>query len=359
MLWLVAGVLAFYTQAVLLKRVLPVPLRYANSVALWLLTIATATMPFLLAVVPYFTVRFVSESLYVRIGCFIQKQYLQLWMFMILFFMEIRFKCYGDALDPRSTNLWIANHVTHDWLAIYPTMFFFGVTGFERCVIKDVIGKIPFLGWAMTMLYWPFLARSYESDVGLLRLLFGKYKTSQVPLQVWIFPEGTRPTRAKIAASQEHARKTNKPVWDNVMLPRHRGFCVCAESLQGVAGAVEDATIAYEGFKDARFVPLSEFMLYDHDRPHTVHVDIRRVPLAAIPMDEEGRKEWLMNSFQAKEEKLAHFYKHTSFGDVIGRDDAPAKHWMVAVRAYIFLAVTWTVTPWVFRGVWCSVLALF
>lgn len=352
-LYLPAGICLFYVQAVLLKRVLPVPLRYVNSLVLWAITVATAGLAFFVTLIPYFTLRFVSEHLYVRFGCALQWWYLQIWLFMIQHFMEVRVKIYGERIDRASTNLWIANHVTHDWLCIYPTNHFCGTTGNERVVIKNSVAHLPFLGWVMTMLYWPFLARDYARDVRLLKRLFGSYKKGAIPLQVWLFPEGTRPTLDKMEASKRHAIETHRPVWENVMLPRHRGFCVAVESLQGVASHLADTCIAYEGFKDNRLAPFGEFMLYDHDTPHTVHIHMRKVPLAAIPVDEEGRKEWLMNAFQTKEERLAYFHRNGKFeDDLVFHDKRDTTNVVVVVGAFSFIFASWWAMPLIFSGIW-------
>lgn len=345
-LYLTGGVCLFYLQAFLLKRVWPVPIRYFNSFCLWLSILLLASWAFLVLLVPYFTLRFVSERMYLIVGSAVQRWYLHLFLMMIYEFMEVRITVYGDRLDTNTANLWIPNHITHDWLFIYPMNAIWGTTGNERVVIKKSMSYLPFLGWGMTMLYWPFLARDYKHDVKVLKLLFGAYKTAALPLQVYLFTEGTRITPKNIEASQKVAREKGLRVWDHVMLPRHRGFCIAADSLHGVATNICDTTIAYDGFKDNRHAPFSEFIFYDHDKPHTVHIHMKKVPLAVLPPDEDGRKEWLINSFQAKEERMNFYWKNMRFPEPAIHDEThKTRHWTYIIGSAVYIVIVCMTMP--------------
>jgi 1-acyl-sn-glycerol-3-phosphate acyltransferase len=369
MLLVALAVVCFFAQAVLLKRYLPRPLERVNATVCWLTIVATAAFPCLLLVVPYFTLRLFSESLYLRFTCWCQFYFLQMWLLMIVVYSEVHIKTYGDSIDTSATTLWIMNHVSHDWIAIYWIMLVSRALATVRTIIKGSVSYIPFLGWSMVMAYWPFLARKYEQDVIELNRCFAAYREARVPLHVWLFPEGTRPAPDKVAESRTYAEAHGKPVWDNVMLPRHRGFDASVDALRLCGAAtLADCTLAYDGFRNDRHWALTELLFGDYvaaaKRPRTVHVHVRRVPLASIPSEAEGRKEWLMNAFQAKDELLAQYWQSPAEARGFGRSGLIAHHTpdkqsaSIIALSLAYLFVAWWCLPVAFQLAWTGTSAL-
>lgn len=60
-----------------------------------------------------------------------------------------------------------------------------------------------------------------------------------------IFPEGTRITPEKLAISHEHARANDKPIFNNVLLPRSKGFVTTVQGMRDNVPYIIDATIVF------------------------------------------------------------------------------------------------------------------
>lgn len=255
---------------------------------------------------------FVDEPKFLRFACSVQGSFLcgVVFALNIAFGIDVRLT---GVLPPPEAALVISNHQTQDWVTIYSLAIRMGTLGFVRPVIKRITKYA--LGWGvgMSLCYWPFVSRNYERDVKELRKTFAVYKASKLPVQVWLFPEGTRRTPKKIEQSQAVAKERNYPVWSRVMLPRHRGFILALQSLQGVINVIHDITLAYEGWPEV--IPRFPMLLFDDysRRPHKVHIHIDRIDVNSIPTEDAQRQAWLMRRFAAKEERLTYFETHGSF----------------------------------------------
>lgn len=266
----------------------------------------------------FLLVRPFSEGTFLRIGCWIQGSFLVHFAFF--------FDLFGISLDvrgvmpPAEGALVLSNHLTHDWVVIYMLAYRIGTLAFVRTVIKRVIAYVPGMGWGMWALYWPFVARDFNKDEAILKKLFAAYERHGLPVQTWIFPEGTRITPKKLADSQKYAQANGYPVWNHVMLPRHRGFALAANSLKGAVRMIHEMTIAYEGWP-SETPSLWHFMTTDPSTPHVVHVHCVRTPMSALPADDDGKKQWLTDSFARREELLTNYKKEGHFaGAKVNKD---------------------------------------
>lgn len=266
-------------------------------------------MPML--VVLYFTVYPFSPFAYVRLICFLQGSWLQSLVFYMETICGLQVRLTGDApvYEPA---LFLSNHLTHDWIAIYCQGCRSGSLGVIRTVIKKSLLLFPGFGAGMWMCQWPFVTRNYNKDIRVLSKLFNLYKGAKIPVQLWIFPEGTRMTPKKLKESQDYQKEKGYPVWNNVLLPRHRGFTLALNSLMGVITHISEITIWYEGYKK----PIPELIDLVGESPskkHVLHIHQNRVPISAVPLDEEGRQKWLLESFARKEALLEYRKQHGQF----------------------------------------------
>lgn len=248
---------------------------------------------------------------YTHIVCFVQGS----WLTSLVFYMEtvlgLQIRLTGDP-QVHEPALVLSNHLTHDWIAIYCQGIRSRSLGVIRTVIKKSLLLFPGFGLGMWVCQWPFVTRNYKRDKTVLAKLFNRYKAAGVPVQLWIFPEGTRMSKQKLKESQEHQQAKGYPVWNNVLLPRHRGFILALDALQGVIGHVNEMTIWFEGYKST--IPgIVELCSEPRGKKHVLHLHQKRVPIAEVPLDEEGRQKWLQESFARKESLLEYRKKNGHF----------------------------------------------
>ena len=267
----------------------------------------------------YFLIAPFNEGLFLRVGCWIQGSFLVHFPFFIETALGIKLDVRG-TMPPAEGALVIANHLTHDWVPMYMIGFRIHTLAYVRTVIKKVVSYIPGMGWGMWALYWPFVSRDFNKDEAVLKKLFAAYERHNLPVQTWLYPEGTRRTKRKLAESQEYAKANGKAVWNHVLLPRHRGFSLAVNSLRGAVRMIHELTLSYEGWPTDQ-PSLWDFMTTDPLTRHVVHVHCQRTPMSALPTDDEGKKQWLMNAFAQKDELLESFKKNGHFpGNKVSAD---------------------------------------
>lgn len=262
-------------------------------------------------IVPYLTLRFFNEGAFLKLICFLQASYLHNIVFMMENVLGLKLRVTGHAPKAEAA-LVLANHLTHDWAPMYCMAIRIGTLGFVRTVIKKSMSYIPGFGWGMVVCYWPFVSRSYEKDEKSLKKLFAAYHRNKLPVQLWLYPEGTRQTPKKLKESQDYAKEHGYTVWNHVMLPRHRGFVQALRSLEGVITHIHEVTLSYSGWR--RKAPTFwDILTSPGAKEHVMHVHLNRVDVKTVPTDEEGLKNWLRESFDRKEELLEYFAKHERF----------------------------------------------
>jgi 1-acyl-sn-glycerol-3-phosphate acyltransferase len=280
------------------------------AVALHIYLVITLACPILILSVVW-AFQLVNERLSLTLACMIQGSWLCNMVFLIEEFLGIQLQVHG-AFPSAEPALVLANHLTHDWLAIYTMGFRNGMLPFVRTVIKKSASYIPFFGWGMTFCFWPFVSRDFKKDERVLGKLFQLYSRCKEPVQLWIFPEGTRLTPAKLASSQEYAKSKGYPVWKHVMLPRHRGFTTAVNALKGVVSVIYETTLQYEGWGGTA-PSFWGIVTTNPAKRHVIHVHIRRIPISEVPEEDEAKQKWLMESFARREALIENFQRTKSF----------------------------------------------
>lgn len=206
----------------------------------------------------------------------------------------------GDAIDKKENVIVIANHQSMvDMIAYFMFASRYGRIGDSKSFSKQSLKYWPGLGWALMMLDVIFVKRSWPSDEMPIKKQFEKIKNRGEPFWVVIFPEGTRITPEKLAASQEIARPKKQPVLQHVLLPRTKGFVTAATMLREKIEAVYDLTINY-----GETIPsLVDLMC---GRVEAIRIHVRRFALSEVPQDEVGLADWLVKRFLEKEKELSH-----------------------------------------------------
>eukprot|EP01079_Euglenida_sp_SAG-EU17-18_P000980 gene980-2600_t len=115
--------------------------------------------------------------------------------------------------------------------------------------------------------------------------------------------EGTRMKEAKLQESQEFAQKRNKPILQNVLLPKSNGFSAAVLALRdGFLDAVVDLTLCY-GARDGTWAAkpsLWEVHMFPNRR-YRWHIHVRRYTILDLPADSDDLGEWLMERWVEKD----------------------------------------------------------
>lgn len=211
----------------------------------------------------------------------------------------LELKVTGDNVPEKENAILVCNH--QQMADIYVIMFFArtkGRLGDLKWFVKDIIKYIPGIGWGMYFLDCVYVKRNWEQDKDKIDRLFSKYKSAKIPIWLISFVEGTRLKPVKLARSQKYARENGLPVFNHVMLPRTKGFIASVNALRDHVDAVYDLTISYpDGQPSMWQVLCGEFK--------TLHLHVKRYPIAQLPVENETLSPWLVDRFAEKDRFLA------------------------------------------------------
>lgn len=326
---------------------IPKPLRLLLAVVYGAYLLLSITAGLFCTVLPmYLILRPFSEAFYLNMSAHFQSSYLTVFPFVLEKLLGIRIRLTG-MLPVKEPVLVLSNHLSHEWTVMYGLGYRSGVLGLVRTVIKDVIQYVPGFGWGMWVLYWPFVSRDFSKDEAKLKSFAGSYERAKLPVQLWLYPEGTRQTKSKLLSSQQYAKQKGYPVWNHIMLPRHRGFVVTVNALASLVRTILSVTVQYEGWRKAPSVV--QLFSTDPTRPHVIHVHVKSYATAALPADDEGKRQWLMDCFAEKDKLLTEFQATGKFpGSVVKTE--------VSGLVMFLHVVAWGVLTWFF---WTAFVRLF
>ncbi len=219
--------------------------------------------------------------------------------------LRVEFRATGDSL-PRSENAFVvANHQSQaDIPALVAIASRVGRAGDLKWFVKDPLKWVPGVGWGMLFLDCIFVKRNWSADKHKILATFERLRRHRVPFWILSFVEGTRLTPTKLERAQAFEEKAGLPVLRYVMSPRTRGFEATLDGLGSLTDAVYDITIAFEGYPVGEVPGLGSLFFGPIS---CVHVDVRRFPLGQLPATKEGREQWILDRFSAKDERLARF----------------------------------------------------
>ena len=172
------------------------------------------------------------------------------------------------------------------------------MVGYMKWLVKDVVKYVPGVGWGMLFLDCIFLKRNWADDEKSIKSTFSRVVENRLPLWLVSFPEGTRLTPAKLAASQAFAKKKGMTPTKNVMLPRPKGFAASVIGLRAHVKAVYSVTIRYHEETGGLQGGLYDWVI---GRIPRVTIHVKRFPIDALPRDEAALSAWLTQDFQEKD----------------------------------------------------------
>jgi 1-acyl-sn-glycerol-3-phosphate acyltransferase len=209
----------------------------------------------------------------------------------------------GDALPAGENAVVMVNHQSmSDIPVILDVASLNGRLGDLKWYVKDILKYVPGIGWGMIFLDCLFIKRDWTEDRDKIARVFRRIVKGRVPVWIVSFLEGTRMRPHKLLRSQEYARTRGLPVFEHVLVPRTKGFAATLEGLGGHAHAVYDFTI---GYVDA--VPSLSQWAFGYVR--TVHVHIRRTPVAELPVGSEALAAWVVEQYGQKDRRLDRYYR--------------------------------------------------
>lgn len=208
----------------------------------------------------------------------------------------------GDDVPERENAMIVANHQQMpDILALMMFGWRKKRLGDMKYFVKDVLKYVPGIGWGMLFLDCLFLKRNWEQDQGAITRTFGRFQEENIPVWLVSFVEGTRITKAKVEKSREYARSKALPLFENVLLPRTKGFVAAVGGLRRHLNAVYDVTIAYPDGIPTLWQYLKGWV-------NEIHIHVRRYPMPEVPTEPGALADWLLDRFREKDRFLSEFH---------------------------------------------------
>ncbi|CAM6023835.1 unnamed protein product [Sphagnum balticum] len=264
----------------------------------------------------------------------------------------VKVRLYTDAetwkLMGNEHALLICNHSSDiDWLVGWLLAQRVGCLGSTRAVMKMSTKFLPVVGWSMWLSEYVFLARNWAIDETTLKRGFERLKSFPRPMWVALFVEGTRFTKAKLAAAQEYAVSVGMQIPKHVLIPRTKGFVSAVQNLRGFVPVVYDMTVAIS--KEA---PNPTILRILKCQSSVVHVHVRRVPMKQLPTTDTEIAAWCREAFHKKDMMLDQHVKANTFGEHLYQPDPRPIRPLVVVVGWGIVLLTGAV--WLLRTLLCT-----
>ena len=204
----------------------------------------------------------------------------------------------GDAARAETTLIFANHQSVIDIIMIWVWGLRLRTIGWIKWFAKDSLKHVPGIGWGLYFVNTLFVKRDWAKDADSVRATFSKIRKGNLPTWLVIFPEGTRMKPAKLASSQDYARRKGLEVFDHVLIPRGKGIHASLQGLEGFIQSVYDVTLRYEGP-----VPgMTEFFLKGG---FVIHLHAVRYDIKDVPTRERDLNAWLLSIFSEKNKRIA------------------------------------------------------
>lgn len=236
----------------------------------------------------------------------------------------------GEVLEHRR-NIVISNHCSdYDWIFISCLMVHLKKLASIYIIMKDVLRKIPVVGYVMDSFGYVFLARkkgsAHDGNVADLDIL-GQLVDSASMLdsyEILLFPEGTYPTSRSVRDAKTHAKERkmmheNKPyVPELALIPRNGGFNMMRNRLTGLEGVV-DITVLMNPYirRPREELSATDIIVYGSQR-------LSQAFIVSYAPKESIDDEFLHETFCRKDKILQQYVEEMTAGND-GRAPAPIR----------------------------------
>lgn len=278
-----------------------------------------------LEAVSYLVIRPLSLTKHRKVCLFFTRAFLLSAPFILEHWAKIKFKGYGDRIDPTKSHFAVINHRSNiDWLLglAYISRLGAPYPGNAKSVVKASLAKVPIFGYILRFAEFLFLTRSWATDKdqflkGLERLK--GYSKSVSPMWMVLYPEGTRFSKQRHDDSTAFALSKGLSPTQNVLLPRFKGFTSTVSVLRGEFDGIVDATFMFEGDEPDVKSSLAGTC------SSVVHCHMKYFLIEEIPESEEELTKWLLDRWYEKDRLITAFKKDIgSLGPAIETSDKPS-----------------------------------
>ncbi|KJE92685.1 1-acylglycerol-3-phosphate O-acyltransferase [Capsaspora owczarzaki ATCC 30864] len=225
---------------------------------------------------------------------------------------------------PEAENvLYMSNHqCAADWVMVDLIALRHGALGRIRYMMKRSLRLLPLYGWYFAMHSCVFVRKNWNHDQRGLLVVLDRFRSRNMPIWLVVFPEGTRfePTQkpAILERSKLYCAERGWPQFEQVLPPRINGFRGCVNGLRNHIDAVYDVTVMYSTSNDLasgrtvrdRTPSMLDLLARRYKR---IDIHIRRHPVEALPMSDEGIEQWLVDRFQEKNNRIKSFLENGTF----------------------------------------------
>jgi 1-acyl-sn-glycerol-3-phosphate acyltransferase len=208
----------------------------------------------------------------------------------------------GCKLELKNSNLVlkdkvlvISNHpTTLDFIYIIHWAKTYNRVGDLRFIAKDALGSIPILGKYIKDSQC-LISRDYEKDKNSI-IEFCKKLSNNPRYILVIFPEGTTLYPESKMKSMNFANNNSKPIFNNVLYPRHKGLELILKNL--IIEQVFDITLFYNDDKKCYKCNYDKDFLFD-SYPKNGVILAREVNIKNIQI--ENLEKFLEKTWKTKE----------------------------------------------------------
>ena len=217
---------------------------------------------------------------------------------------ELRINYNGDIKKIGKENAVIlCNHTGDvDWLMGWILAERHGTLGSTKSYMKMLSKYLPILGWSWYFVDYIFISRDWNKDQKTLAKTFKTLNDypSSLPFWIALFCEGTRQTPKKLLESQQWCRENNKPILNNLLWPRTKGFVSTVQGLPDKLDAVYMFAMNLpESDKEASF---ANFL---RAKESVISLQIRRWSKDELPTDENGLKEFCTDVYKQLDKDIS------------------------------------------------------
>ncbi len=197
----------------------------------------------------------------------------------------------------RNTRNWIVvcNHPSRlDWLFLWSWWYRFGSLQHQKIILKNDIQQFPFFGAICNTIGHIFLSRRIDKDKEHIQNALSYHLSTQRPVQILMFPEGTNMSTESKKKSDAFATAQKKDKYMHVLHPRTTGFHQISNSFNKDETIVIDLTLSYETIHK-----VCEKNLISGRWPFLVSIRTSDVEYLS-----KINTEWLQNQWRLKEDYL-------------------------------------------------------
>jgi 1-acyl-sn-glycerol-3-phosphate acyltransferase len=209
----------------------------------------------------------------------------------------INLKCNMNITQTKNKiDILISNHVaTVDSFILLSMLEQMNISNFIMVGKKDLI-YTPGIGMLIMFGDHIKLARNWEEDKYTIDKQLENIKEGIIVL----FPEGTRYTEEKFKEAQEFSKKNNLPVYDNLLVPKSKGFEAIYNNLKinNKLGNIYDSTMILENTN-----------LFDLFKKDSTNVHLINRILNKEELENKDFKSWLLEKWSEKDNIIKTYSK--------------------------------------------------